>query len=161
MLKGKDVAVGNYSGLIFLALPLLLLYMVFSRMRRQQRQMAVVQAAIAPGLAVMTTSGVHATVVSSDDDEIVVLEIAPGVHTRWARAAIAQVFDQPGAGEPSPAGTSTDEPSTDEPSIAEPSTAELSSAAPSTEATSTTEPHSIDVRTTDVPTRERDDRTLT
>jgi preprotein translocase subunit YajC len=85
--------VGNYSGLIFLALPLLLLYMVFSRMRRQQRAMTAVQAAIEPGLRVMTTSGVHASVVSTEDDGIVVLEIAPGVHTRWARAAIAQVFD--------------------------------------------------------------------
>jgi preprotein translocase subunit YajC len=159
MLKGKDVAVGNYSGLIFLALPLLLLYMVFSRMRRQQRQMAEVQAAIAPGLSVMTTSGVHATVVSSDDDGIVVLEIAPGVHTRWARAAVAQVFDAPSTAEPS-----TAEPSTAEPSTAEPSTAEPSTAEPSTEAPSVTEPHSIDVRPTDVPARsdrERDDRTLT
>ena len=87
------MGVDQYAGLIFLALPLLLLYIVFSRTRRQQRLLAAAQASIRPGLRVMTTSGVHATVVSADDDSTVVLEIAPGVPTRWARQAIAQVFD--------------------------------------------------------------------
>ena len=134
---------GDYSGLIFLALPLLLLYMVFSRMRRQQRQMAAIQAAVAPGLSVMTTSGVHATVVSSDDG-IVVLEIAPGVHTRWALAAIAQVFDDTAPDQAAVEAEAGTEPRTDAPS--------------------STEPQSINIRTDDVPTRstpDRDDRTLT
>jgi preprotein translocase subunit YajC len=87
------MAVGNYAGLIFLILPLFLLYMVFSRTRRQQRIFAAVQAAVRPGLRVMTTSGVHARVISIEDDGSVVLEIAPGVHTRWARQAVAEVFD--------------------------------------------------------------------
>jgi preprotein translocase subunit YajC len=87
------MAVGNYAGLIFLILPLFLLYMVFSRTRRQQRIFAAVQAAVRPGLRVMTTSGVHALVISVEDDGSVVLEIAPGVHTRWARQAVAEVFD--------------------------------------------------------------------
>ena len=83
----------NYAGFLFLLLPLFLLYLVFSRTRRQQRVFAEVQAGIRPGLRVMTTSGVHATVISIEDGGIVVLEIAPGVHTRWARAAVAEVFD--------------------------------------------------------------------
>ncbi len=84
---------GNYAGLLFLLLPLFLLYLVFSRTRRQQRVFAQVQAELRPGLAVMTTSGLHGTVISIEDAGIVVLEIAPGVHTRWARAAMAEVFD--------------------------------------------------------------------
>jgi preprotein translocase subunit YajC len=85
--------VGEYTGLLFLAVPLLLLYMVAARSRRQQRTLVVIQDSVQPGMRVMTTSGLHATVVSLEDPDIVVLEIAPGVHTRWAKPAIAQVFD--------------------------------------------------------------------
>lgn len=108
---GRDTAVGNYAGLIFLILPLFLLYMVFTRTRRQQRAFALVQAAVRPGLRVMTTSGLHATAISIEDDGTVVLEIAPGVHTRWARQAIAEVFDEGSTGtttDGDAAGTSTD-----------------------------------------------------
>jgi preprotein translocase subunit YajC len=86
--------VEDYTGLIFLALPLLLIWMVFSRTRRQQRILAVAQAAIEPGLWVMTTSGLYGHVVSAGEESTVLLEIAPGVHTRWARQAIAEVFDE-------------------------------------------------------------------
>jgi len=86
--------VEQYSGLIFLALPLLLIWMVFSRARRQQRVLASAQAAVRPGLWVMTTSGLHGQVVSAGDEPTVLLEIAPGVHTRWARQAIAEVFEE-------------------------------------------------------------------
>jgi preprotein translocase subunit YajC len=121
--------VDTYGGLIFPALALLLLFMLFSRFRKQQRSLLAAQAAIRPGLRVMTTSGVYARVVSDDaigspmatdeplstdgtggsgeagdrnvgpadggyaDGATIVLEIAPGVHTRWARQAIAKVFD--------------------------------------------------------------------
>ena len=84
----------EYGGLIFLALPLLLIWMVFSRARRQQRVLATAQAAVAPGLWVMTTSGLHGQVVSAGDEPTVLLEISPGVHTRWARQAIAEVFEE-------------------------------------------------------------------
>ena len=83
----------DYTGLIFLALPLLLIWMVFSRTRRQQRILAAAQAAIEPGLWVMTTSGLYGQVVSAGEESTVLLEIAPGVHTRWARQAIAEVFE--------------------------------------------------------------------
>jgi preprotein translocase subunit YajC len=85
--------VEQLPSLIFLALPLLLIWMVFSRTRRQQRILAAAQASIRPGLWVMTTSGLHGQVVSAGDDPTVLLEIAPGVHTRWARQAIAEVFE--------------------------------------------------------------------
>jgi preprotein translocase subunit YajC len=86
--------VEQLSGLIFLALPLLLIWMVFSRARRQQRTLAAAQASIRPGLWVMTTSGLHGQVVSAGDEPTVLLEVAPGVHTRWARQAIAEVFEE-------------------------------------------------------------------
>jgi len=86
--------VEQYSGLIFLALPLLLIWMVFSRTRRQQRILAAAQASVRPGLWVMTTSGLHGQVVKAGDEPTVLLEIAPGVHTRWARQAIAEVFEE-------------------------------------------------------------------
>jgi len=86
--------VENYSGLVFLALPLLLLWMVFSRTRRQQRVLDEAQASVRPGLWVMTTSGLHGQVVTAEaGDPSVVIEIAPGVHTRWARQAVAEVFE--------------------------------------------------------------------
>jgi preprotein translocase subunit YajC len=86
--------VEDYTGLIFLALPLLLIWMVFSKTRRQQRILAAAQASIEPGLWVMTTSGLYGQVVSAGEEPTVLLEIAPGVHTRWARQAIAEVFDE-------------------------------------------------------------------
>jgi preprotein translocase subunit YajC len=78
---------------LILALPLLLFWMVVSRSRRQQRVLAVRQDSLQAGMRVMTSSGVYATVVSVDEPTIAVLEIAPGVHTRWARRAIAEIFD--------------------------------------------------------------------
>jgi len=86
--------VEQYLGPLYLALPLLLLWMLFSRTRRQQRILAAVQASIRPGLWVMTTSGLHGQVVSAGDEPTVLLEIAPGVQTRWARQAIAEVFEK-------------------------------------------------------------------
>jgi preprotein translocase subunit YajC len=98
--QGKDVGVDQYAGLILLAVPVFFFYLVISRSRRQQRVLAAAQDAVRPGSRVMTTSGLHATVVSLEDDSIVVLEIAPGVHTRWARLAIAQIFDDDDAATP-------------------------------------------------------------
>jgi preprotein translocase subunit YajC len=85
--------VEDYAGLIFPVLLILLILMLLNRTRRQQRVMASVQASIQPGLWAMTTSGLHGKVISAGDEPTVVLEIAPGVHTRWARLAIAEVFD--------------------------------------------------------------------
>lgn len=83
----------DYTGLVFLALTLLLIWMIFTRARRQQRATAAVQASIQPGLWAMTTSGLHGKLIAAGDEPTVILEIAPGVHTRWARLAIAEVFD--------------------------------------------------------------------
>jgi len=68
------------------------LMMVFG-MRKQKRQAAEAQKlqdAVVPGARIMTTSGLHGTVTAVADDTIE-LEIAPGIFTTWARAAVRQV----------------------------------------------------------------------
>jgi preprotein translocase subunit YajC len=70
-----------------LALPLIL------GSRRQKRAMAEAQRlqnSLTVGDRVMTTSGLHATVVDTSDENDVGLEIAPGVRTTWLRAAVRE-----------------------------------------------------------------------
>lgn len=69
---------------------LLFLFVYFGPIRKQQRaarSAAHLQSQLGVGDEVMTTSGLYATVVAVDDD-ILRLEIAPGVTVAWARAAI-------------------------------------------------------------------------
>ena len=49
-----------------------------------------------PGRRVMTTAGIHATVAGASRTGVVVLEIAPGVHVRFADAAVVRLLDEPG-----------------------------------------------------------------
>ncbi|WP_432494423.1 preprotein translocase subunit YajC [Kineococcus gypseus] len=81
---------GGGSQLIFLVLMIALLVFMFSRTRKQQRAQLEMQAGVGPGAEVMTTSGTYGTVVEVEGD-VVTLEIAPGVRTRWARRAVARV----------------------------------------------------------------------
>jgi preprotein translocase subunit YajC len=88
---------GN-SQLIFLLIMVALLVFMFSRTRKQQRAQQQMQGGVAPGAEVMTTSGMFGTVVSVDGDEVV-LEIAPGLRTRWTRRAVARVVTASGTPE--------------------------------------------------------------
>lgn len=77
-----------------LLLPLLLLLpliLIMMRTRRQQREMAELQERLSPGQEVMTTSGLFGTVVEVRQDAVV-LQVANGVRTRWAKPAIARVI---------------------------------------------------------------------
>lgn len=88
-------------------LPLILLVVVFYflliRPQRKRQQEAVkMQNSLSPGTRVMTTTGLFATVVAVDNEDVI-LEIAPGVETRWIKAAIGRVVvpgdapaDEPG-----------------------------------------------------------------
>ncbi|MCG5218815.1 preprotein translocase subunit YajC [Streptosporangium sp. KLBMP 9127] len=76
-------------------LPLVLLVVVFYFLlirpqRKRQQEQVRMQSSLAPGTRVMTTTGLFATVVAVDGDEVV-LEIAPGVESRWTKAAIGRV----------------------------------------------------------------------
>nr|WP_269330374.1 preprotein translocase subunit YajC [Kineosporia babensis] len=80
--------------MIILAIPLVLLWLMVSRGRKQQREMLATQDSVTPGTQIMTTSGLYAEVVEVDG-EAIVLEIAPGVRTRWTKRAIGQVVSTP------------------------------------------------------------------
>jgi preprotein translocase subunit YajC len=78
-----------------LLLPLLLLavfwFILIRPQQKQRREIAQLQATLAPGARVMTGSGLVATVASIEDDEVV-LEVAPGVTNRYVRRAIMRVL---------------------------------------------------------------------
>ncbi|MEU5865221.1 MULTISPECIES: preprotein translocase subunit YajC [unclassified Nonomuraea] len=80
-------------------LPLILLVVVFYFLlirpqRKRQQEAQQMQNSLAPGARVMTTTGLFATVVAVDNEDVV-LEVAPGIETRWVKAAIGRVV-QPG-----------------------------------------------------------------
>jgi preprotein translocase subunit YajC len=71
--------------------------LVFSaRARRRQAQVALDRAEkITVGSEVMTTSGLYGTVVARNEDETVLLSIAPGVEVKWALAALRDLESLP------------------------------------------------------------------
>ena len=77
-----------------LLLPLLLLLplvLITMRTRRQQREMVAMQQRLTVGQEVMTSSGLFGTIVDVQPDSVV-LQVADGVRTRWAKPAIARVL---------------------------------------------------------------------
>ncbi|GAA4575437.1 preprotein translocase subunit YajC [Planotetraspora kaengkrachanensis] len=76
-------------------LPLILLVVVFYFLlirpqRKRQQEQVQMQNNLVPGSRVMTTTGLFGTVSALKDDDVI-LEIAPGVETRWVKAAIGRV----------------------------------------------------------------------
>ena len=70
------------------------LYMTMIRpQRNRQRQAQQMQRQVMPGQQVRTTAGMYATVVSADDNDVV-LEIAPGVQARFLRRAVMEVISE-------------------------------------------------------------------
>jgi preprotein translocase subunit YajC len=81
--------------LLFFALLLFGGYVIAIRPQRvRARALAQVRASLAPGRRVMTSAGLHATVVAVEGD-VAVLEVAPGVHLRFADAAVVRLLDEP------------------------------------------------------------------
>lgn len=88
-------------------LPLILLVVVFYFLlirpqRKRQQEAAQMQNSLTPGARVMTTTGLFGTVVAVDNEDVI-LEVAPGIETRWVKAAIGRVVtpgDEPVADEP-------------------------------------------------------------
>jgi preprotein translocase subunit YajC len=92
-------------------LPLLMIVLLFGVMyfmmirpqQKRRREAEQMQAALGPGDEVVTIGGLYGKV-TGVDDESVMLEVAPGVETRYVRAAIARVVTpaskpEQGAGE--------------------------------------------------------------
>ncbi|MEU9889496.1 preprotein translocase subunit YajC [Sphaerisporangium sp. NPDC051011] len=76
-------------------MPLILLVVVFYFLlirpqRKRQQEQVQMQSNLTPGTRVMTTTGLFATVSAVEDDDLI-LEIAPGVQTRWIKASIGRV----------------------------------------------------------------------
>ncbi|MFO7249159.1 MAG: preprotein translocase subunit YajC [Actinomycetes bacterium] len=97
-------------------LPLILLIVVFYFLlirpqRKRQQEHLRMQQSLTPGTRVMTTTGLFGTVTAVDDDEMV-LEIAPGVETRWLKAAVGRVITP---GEERPGDTSASAAASEEP----------------------------------------------
>jgi preprotein translocase subunit YajC len=76
--------------------PLLIIFMIgmifFSNRQRkkQQQQQESLQNSINVGDVVVMTCGISGTVVDTDDDKSIDLEIAPEVITTWLRAAVRE-----------------------------------------------------------------------
>ncbi|MEY2422599.1 MAG: preprotein translocase subunit YajC [Acidimicrobiaceae bacterium] len=86
-------------GYVFLPLMFLVLWAIV--IRPQQRRMRAHQALVSvlqEGDEVMTTSGILGTI-TAIDDEVLHLEVAPGIRLRIVRAAIARRMNEP---EPEP-----------------------------------------------------------
>ena len=83
---------------LFPLLILALLVPMFLGIRRQKKEAAkvtVLQDSLSVGDRILTTAGLHGTVVALDDDTID-LEIAPGVVTTWSRLVVReQIVDAP------------------------------------------------------------------
>ncbi len=88
-------------------LPLLMIVLLFGVMyfmmirpqQKRRREAEQMQRALTVGDEVITIGGLHGRVAAVDDD-VVSIEIAPGVHARYSRPAIARVVPSGGAAEP-------------------------------------------------------------
>lgn len=102
----------------FVVLILAFYFLIIRPSRARQAAQAAVSSRVAPGVEVMTTSGLFGTVTAVDGDKVE-LEVADGVRVRFVVAAIAQVVD-PASDRPVEPGTTSD----DEASITENDTPE-------------------------------------
>ena len=86
---------GSYLFLVAIIVLFGLLYFVTIRpQRNRQRAAQQTQRTVEPGARVRTTAGMYGTVVSVEDQDVV-LEIAPGVEARFLRRAIMDVVPDP------------------------------------------------------------------
>lgn len=88
--SGQAVQQALFFGLLILGLYLL----AIRPQRARSRALQQVREAVQVGSQVITTAGIHATVVALEDD-IALLEIAPGVQVRFVRAAVVALVDPP------------------------------------------------------------------
>jgi preprotein translocase subunit YajC len=107
---------GSFTPLLLIVLLFGVMYFMMIRPQQKRRREAqAMQSALGPGDEIVTIGGLHATVVAVEDD-VVTMEIAPGVHARYARPAIARVVssqaaaEQAAAEEPVPAEPAAEEP---------------------------------------------------
>jgi preprotein translocase subunit YajC len=82
---------GGYFIYLLMALFFVALYFLMIRpQQKRRRQVEEMQRAMGPGDEIVTVGGLYGTVQEVDDDTVL-LEIAPGVTAKYARAAIGKV----------------------------------------------------------------------
>jgi preprotein translocase subunit YajC len=88
------------SYLIIIVLIGLFYLLIFRPQRRRQQRAAQTQSAVTPGTRIRTTAGIYGTVVSTENQDVIV-QIAPGVEIRMLRRAVLDVVpdDEPSAPE--------------------------------------------------------------
>ncbi|MFI5937162.1 preprotein translocase subunit YajC [Actinoplanes sp. NPDC051494] len=105
---------GSFAPLLLIVLLFGVMYFMMIRPQQKRRREAqAMQSALGPGDEIVTIGGLHATVVEADDD-VVTVEIYPGVNARYARPAIARVIKQESAVVPEPV---EDDPVVDDPIV--------------------------------------------
>lgn len=83
---------GSLMPILMIVLLFGVMYFLMIRPQQKRRKEAEqMQSKIGPGDQVVTIGGLYGTV-TGVDDETVMLEVAPGVQTRYARPAIARVI---------------------------------------------------------------------
>ena len=97
----KKSSSSGLFNLLFIVVLVVGAYLLFLRpARARQRKALETRSNVVPGVEVVTTAGLIATVISNDD-ETVTLEIAPGVQSRFLKQAIVRVVE-PDAPQPGP-----------------------------------------------------------
>jgi preprotein translocase subunit YajC len=96
----------DLSYLIIVVLIILFYLVIFRPQRRRQQRAQQMQSGVVPGSNIRTTAGIYGTVVSADDQDVVV-QIAPGVEVRMLRRAVMDVIPDdnpppPGGDDPEP-----------------------------------------------------------
>ena len=86
----------NYLPFVIFAVVIVGMLALSARNRRRTAVAELERAErIDVGSDVMTTSGLHGTVVAKNDDDTVMLSIAPGVEVRWELAALRDTASLP------------------------------------------------------------------
>ncbi|WP_067815512.1 preprotein translocase subunit YajC [Actinomadura kijaniata] len=96
ILAAQNSGSGAFNLLLLLAVPVVFYFLLIRPQNKRRKEQLRMQNSVAPGAKVVTTAGMHATVVEVDDDGVV-LEIAPGVHARFVRQAVMQVVREDAA----------------------------------------------------------------
>ncbi|MGK5552670.1 preprotein translocase subunit YajC [Actinomadura kijaniata] len=96
ILAAQNSGSGAFNLLLLLAVPVVFYFLLIRPQNKRRKEQLQMQNSVSPGAKVITTAGMHATVVEVDDDGVV-LEIAPGVHARFVRQAVMQVVREDAA----------------------------------------------------------------
>ncbi|MFC4017910.1 preprotein translocase subunit YajC [Micromonospora sp. GCM10011542] len=82
---------GSFTPILMIALLFGVMYFMMIRpQQKRRRESEAMQSNLGPGDEVVTIGGLYGTVTGIEDDTVL-LEVAPGVQTRYARPAIARV----------------------------------------------------------------------